>query len=61
MKLIPEAKQWYKMASVQAAIALAMLETIQLLGYPLPEQLSIFVALMIPVLRIVKQEAIKHD
>ena len=59
MKLIPEAKQWYKMASVQAAIALALLETIQLLGYPMPEQLSIFVALMIPVLRIVKQESIK--
>ena len=59
MKLIPEARQWYKMASVQAAIALALLETIQLLGYPMPEQLSIFVALMIPVLRIVKQESIK--
>ena len=59
MKMIPEARQWYKMASVQAAIALALLETIQLLGYPMPEQLSIFVALMIPVLRIVKQESIK--
>lgn len=59
MRLIPEAKQWYKMTSVQAALALAVLETIQAFGYPLPEGLSVVIALLIPVLRIVKQESIR--
>ena len=59
MKLVPEAKHWYKLTSVQAALALAMLETINALGYPMPDQITIFIALMIPVLRIVKQESVK--
>ena len=59
MKLVPEAKHWYKLTSVQAALVLAILETINAFGYPMPNQLSIFIALMIPVLRIIKQESVK--
>jgi len=60
MKLTNDAKDWYKMHSVQAALLLAVLETVQVLGFTnLPEGLSILIALLIPVLRIVKQETIK--
>ena len=60
MRLTPDSKQWYKMHSVQAALLLAILETVQALGFTnLPEGVSIAIALAIPVLRIIKQETIK--
>lgn len=59
MKLIPESRHWYKMTSVQAALVLAILETVQAFGYPMPEGLTVVIALLIPVLRIIKQESIK--
>jgi hypothetical protein len=60
MKLTPDARQWYKMHSVQAALLLAVLETVQMLQMvTLPEGATILIALLIPVLRIVKQETIK--
>ena len=60
MKLTEDAKDWYKMHSVQAALLLAILETVQALGFTnLPEGVSIVIALLIPVLRIIKQETIK--
>jgi len=60
MKLTTDAKQWYKMHSVQAALLLAVLETVQMLQMvTLPEGATILIALLIPVLRIVKQETIK--
>ena len=59
-KLTTDAKDWYKMHSVQAALLLATLETIQALGITsLPDGVSVVIALAIPVLRIVKQETIK--
>lgn len=59
MNLIPEAKSWYKMTSVQAALLLAVLETVQLIDLiQLPDGVSIAIALAIPVLRIIKQESI---
>lgn len=57
MKLVDNAKDWYKFTSVQAALCLAVLETVQAFGYDLPEFFSISIALMIPILRIIKQEA----
>ena len=60
MKLTNDARQWYKMHSVQAALLLAILETVQAFGLTnLPEGVSIVIALLIPVLRIIKQETIK--
>ena len=60
MRLTPDARQWYKMHSVQAALLLAVLETIQAIGITnLPEGVSIAIALAIPVLRIVKQETME--
>ena len=60
MRLTDDSSQWYKMHSVQAALLLAILETIQAFGLTnLPEGVSIVIALLIPVLRIIKQETIK--
>ena len=60
MRLTPDARQWYKMHSVQAALLLAILETVQAFELTnLPDGVSIVIALLIPVLRIVKQETMK--
>lgn len=60
LPLTDNSKYWYRMHSVQAALLLVFLETIQALDLAdLPSGISISIALAIPVLRVIKQEAIK--
>lgn len=60
MRVTDDAKNWYKLYSVQAALLLAVLEAVQALGLTdLPDSLSVAIALAIPVLRIIKQESKK--
>lgn len=61
MKLTKDAKDWYKMYTVHAAVLLVALETIQALDIQdLPSWVSIGIAVMIPVLRVIDQDNIKE-
>jgi hypothetical protein len=62
MKLVPEAKQWYKLDVIRASMALAALEALRTNDViVLPDYVMVILIMSIAALRLRVQEELKRD